>query len=132
MPNIPEGAKKPQDHKDPEIIEEGDVSDEEILAELPELLPVSKLRIRQRNMVIVMTTRLVPLTDDDGKLDMSMDSPEFPILLDIIADIDDFAEKIAIDVSAYIEWSEKASFAQFIAILMRYKSAVGDSLGSAN
>ena len=130
MPTIPDGAKKPQDHLAPET--EPEVTDDELLAGLPELIAPTKLRLRQRNKIMAMANRLSALTDADGQINIEVGDPSFTELLDVLADVDDFAEAIAVDSSAYIEWSHTASYEQFGALLTRYASAVGESAASSN
>jgi len=130
MPEIPAGAKKPKDHLAPET--EPEVTEDELLATLPQLTPPHKLRLRQRNKIMAMAARLNGLTDDDGGIEVEPGDPAFVELLDVLADVDDFAETIATDSAAYIDWSHTASYEQFGALLTRYASAVGESAASSN
>jgi len=130
MPTIPDGAKKPQDHLAPEA--EPEATEDELLVELPELTAPTKLRLRQRNKIMAMAGRLSSLTDDAGQISLEVGDPSFVKLLDVLADVDDFAESIAVDAQAYVDWSHTASYEQFGALLTRYASAVGESGASSN
>ncbi|MCI2958253.1 hypothetical protein MN032_11140 [Agromyces atrinae] len=82
--------------------------------------------------------RLVDNDEETGTLDLSFDfrdSEELKRLKDLMgvaAAVDEFAESIALDKEAYIEWAEGKDMDVFFAILNRYSSAVGESGASAN
>lgn len=140
MPEIPEGAKVPKDHKMSAADElEATLSEDELLAGMPALIPPAKLRIRQRNtiMKLALSMRdLMPDSEDESvSVDLDLDnlSPELlGKLLDAMADIDDFAESIALDKAAYAEWAQGKDYEVFSALLSRYSSAVGESKSSAS
>lgn len=143
MPTIPEGAKVPGDHKTKVAPV---VDDDELLADLPELVPPTKLRPRQRNVIMKLALgmrelvkRVKGITSDDlddaedVSIDMeSLGDEDLGAVLDVFADIDEFAESIATDPKKYIEWSQKSSYDQLSALLSRYSSAVGESTGSSS
>lgn len=140
MPEIPEGAKVPQDHKMSAADElEATLSEDELLADMPALIPPAKLRIRQRNTIMKLAFRMrdvIPDSEDGAvSVDLDLDSlgdEELGKLLDAMADIDDFAESIAIDKAAYAEWAQGKDYEVFSALLSRYSSAVGESNSSAS
>ena len=140
MPTIPEGAKVPEDHKMSAADElEATLSEDELLADMPSLIPPAKLRIRQRNTIMKLALSLRDLMPDDGdeavSVDLDLDNLEgadLEKLLDAMADIDDFAESIALDKTAYAEWSQGKDYEVFSALLSRYSSAVGESNSSAS
>lgn len=140
MPAIPEGAKVPQDHKMSVADElEATLSEDELLADMPALVPPAKLRIRQRNTIMKLAFRLRDIIPDseDGvvSVDLDLESLDDEVLgklLDAMADIDDFAESIAVDKAAYAEWSQGKDYEVFSALLGRYSSAVGESSSSAS
>ncbi|WP_243063185.1 hypothetical protein [Humibacter sp. RRB41] len=136
MPTPPPGSKKPQDKKpsQAELQREQLLDEDRALADMPELYAPTELRIRERNKVMSILMRLKELEGEDGQVDIdtSKDSPEVRALMDLIADADDFAESIAHDRVEYIEWSRKAEYAQFTAIITRYGRAVGESTSSSN
>jgi len=143
MPTIPEGARVPGDHKAKVAPV---VDDDELLADLPELVPPTKLRPRQRNVIMKLALgmrelvkRVKGITGDDldDAEDVSIDmanlgDEDLGAVLDVFADIDEFAESIATDPKKYIEWSQKSSYDQLSALLSRYSSAVGESTGSSS
>lgn len=126
--DIPEGAKVPQDHLE-SVNHTPD--EDELLAGLPELIPPTRLRPRMRNKIMTMATKLSEYSKEDGTLDMSPGDDGFAAVLEVLADIDEFAESIASDPAAYIEWSMRSSYEQLGALLSRYASAVGESSGSS-
>lgn len=129
MFEIPEGATQPQDHLPPAAAPV--IADDELLADLPELIPPHKLRLRTRNKVLKLAASLLEYQDEDGELNFDASSPAFAAMLDVLADTDDFAQSIAADEAAYVAWAEKAGYEHFTALLMRYASAVGESLSSS-
>lgn len=131
----PAGAKKPKDRK-PKAADqlEDSLSEDELLADLPELKAPGKLRIRQRNVIMAIALKLKAFVgddeDDDGSFEMDEDDPRLPQLLNILAEIDEFAESIAKDPIEYAEWAEGKDYDVFTALLQRYASAVGESSAS--
>ena len=119
------------------IVEEP--TDDELLADLPELAAPTRLRVRQRNVIMNLAMRMrsmFPEMDKEGEsFEFDIDKAteeQTAALLDIFAQIDEFAEGIATDRAAYVEWALKADYAQLSALLSRYSSAVGESSGSAS
>ncbi|UOR02060.1 hypothetical protein MUN77_01630 [Leucobacter allii] len=117
---------------------EAELNDEELLADMPELRSPARLRMRHKNRLLALATRMHKrlgakgVKVKDGRAKLTMD--DMLGMLDICAEIDEFAESIAIDRDAYEEWAEANSdnHAAFIAILMRYQEAMGESTGSAS
>lgn len=70
------------------------------------------------------------LEADDKAIHLEADDPRMAQLLDVLADIDEFAESIAIDPEAYVEWSYGKGYEVFTALLSKYSSAVGESSAS--
>ncbi len=134
----PTGAKKPQDRKPTAAAQlEATLSDDELLADLPELKAPGRLRLRQRNVIMAIALRLNEFVGDEEDSDgegfsIDEDDPRLPQLLDILADIDEFAESIAVDPKAYAEWAEGKDYDVFTALLQRYASAVGESDASSS
>jgi hypothetical protein len=146
MAEIPEGARHPEDHRlsDEELDQQhaDDLAEDEVLADMPTLVPPTKLRVRQRNKVMKLAIGLrsfVPEKPEgadgdevEGELDLdSLSDDQLEKFLDVLADIDDFAESIAVDKEAYVAWSEGQDYDAFTAILGRYSSAVGKSSSSS-
>lgn len=130
MTNIPEGAKAPEDHKAPTL--QPVINEDELLADLPTLTPPTKLRPRVRNKIMKMAAKLSALAGDDGEINIEVGDANFDTMLDVLADVDEFAESIAIDLEAYVAWSEQSSYEQLSALLTRYASAVGESTSSSS
>jgi hypothetical protein len=136
MPTTPPGAKKPQDRK-PTAAEtlESELNQDELLADLPELKAPARLRLRERNVILKLAINLRSLMDEgdeseSASINIDEDDARMPLLLDVLADIDEFAESIAVDKDAYVEWSLNKDYETFSALLMRYASAVGESSAS--
>lgn len=132
--------EKPEVEEVSEAAEEVDreLSDEELLADLPALRPPHRLRLRHKNRImgLFLKARREGLLekleggDDKEKDDLSTLEPVFKLL----EDVDDFAESIAEDEEAYIAWAEANSdnYPAYMAIMNRYVSAVGESKSSAS
>lgn len=106
---------------------EHDLELEDHLAGVPELKAPARLRRRDRNKVVAILNAL----SRRGVLgDASTLSNEDRIdaFMDMAADIDEFAESIALDHDAYVEWSvENAdNIEAFMAIFEKYSSSVGE------
>lgn len=134
---VPAGAKKPQDRKPSAADQlEATLSDDELLADIPELKAPGRLRLRQRNVIMAIALRLNGFIgddeDSDGKISLDEDDPRLPQVLDILAEIDEFAESISVDPEAYAEWAEGKEYDVFTALLQRYASAVGESNASSS
>jgi hypothetical protein len=138
----PAGAKKPADRKPKaEDILEEEIAKEDLLADMPALKPPTKLRLAQRNRlsILLMDSGLIDEEDDDASdedEDFDYRNPEHRAkikdMLGLAAAIDEFAESIALDQAAYVEWAEGKDVDVFLAIFQRYTSAVGESNGSAS
>jgi hypothetical protein len=104
-----------------------DAEQDELLADMPALRPPHQLRLRHRNAILRIAVSLQPFVTDGGAgIDLEPDDPRVGVLLDVLADVDDFAESIALDKEAYIAWAVGAQNDHFMAILNRYASAVGE------
>lgn len=178
MPTTPPGAKKPQDRKPPAAKAlEQELTEDELLADLPELKAPGRLRVRDRNKILTLSFKLSAFTEDndvdystlkkadlvaeidrrnenrdedekittageknedlvaaleadDNSIHLEADDPRMPLMLDVLADVDEFAESIAVDKEAYVEWSLGKGYEVFSALLSRYASAVGESIAS--
>ena len=97
--------------------------------------------IERRNAELEVDDKIVAESDDrdalvealeadDQAIHLDADDPRMPLLLDVLADVDEFAESIAADPAAYVEWSLGKGYEVFTALLMRYASAVGESTAS--
>lgn len=140
MPAVPEGAKVPEDHKSNAADElDAKLSEDELLADMPALTPPTKLRLRERNRIMKLALSMREFVSgdesEDGSVEIDTDSlteEELGKLLDMLASVDEFAESIAGDRHAYVEWSQGKDYEVFSALLSRYSSAVGESSSSAN
>lgn len=103
-----------------EVLDEK-LRDDEILADLPELKEPIKLRIRERNVLLELVMRADVMSKAEGADEVATKMAA----LDLMAGIDEFAETIAVDKNAYVEWSEKQSYDAFLALLNRYSAALG-------
>lgn len=124
---VPETVIQPQDHV------QAVKSDDELLEGLPPLTPPNRLRLRSRNRIMRLAIRLrgiLPEGAEEFDTD-ALSEEQFGTLLDVLAEVDEFAEAIAVDSAAYVAWAEGADYAQFTAILSRYSSAVGESSSSS-
>ncbi|MFD5864355.1 hypothetical protein ACFWGP_05350 [Agromyces sp. NPDC127015] len=128
-------GRQPADRKTTAAeLHEAELANEELLVDMPTLKPPHQLRIREKNRVykllfssgFISDTGDITITDDKSVLE------QLPSMLDMAADVDDFAESIAVDKQAYAAWSEGKDFDVFFAILNRYASAVGESTSSAS
>ncbi len=131
--SAPTGTKKPQDRKPKAADQLEDIlSEDELLADLPELKAPGKLRVRQRNVIMAIALKLRAFTgdDEDGSIDLDEDDARLPLLLDVLAQIDEFAESIAVHPDEYAAWAEGKDYEVFTALLSRYSSAVGESTAS--
>lgn len=109
------------------------LSVDEILADMPELRAPEKLRIRHRSQLMSIFLR----ADEQGILtggEQISDISKIEGMLTLLSEVDDFAESIAVDKEAYERWSiaNGDNHEAFVAILTRYASAVGESIGSAS
>lgn len=96
------------------------LADDELLADMPELKAPEKLRIRERNRLLALVLQA------DEMNSRSLTGKEQQVAaLDLMAGIDEFAESIAKNQDAYIEWSEGRNYEAFLAIMNRYATALG-------
>jgi hypothetical protein len=110
-------------------VDEHDValSENELLKGVPALLPAVQFRQRQRSTVLNLLYRLRDLVDDDGNV--STENPaQIKLLLDLLADADEFFESIAADRDAYVSWATglKESEQIYGALIAKYARAVGE------
>jgi hypothetical protein len=137
---------KPQDHKQSQKAQhEARLEQDAILADMPELVPPYRLRFRDkarfRSLLLdVAASGVFDGIDagdtEGGELEVDKNSID-PEMIDRVkhidqmcGDIDEWAESVAIDRDAYIEWSRGKDYDVFFAILNRYQDALGESTGS--
>lgn len=136
----PRGTK-PQDHKQSQKEQhEARLERETVLADLPELVPPHKLRFRDKAkfravMLDLFASGLIDEEEHDDGEDISIefdasDIEKIKVMDDLCATIDEWAESIALDKHAYVEWSGGKGYDEFFAILNRYQDALGESTGS--
>lgn len=103
-----------------------------VLANVPELLPPTKLRTAQRGRVIVLSQRLALLLDPKGGLDLE-DPDVLAASYSVLGEADEFFETLAVDHGAYIGWAQGlADSEQIFAMLIgKYARAVGESTSSS-
>lgn len=144
-------GKRPEDHKKPAGETQAELDrqreqkkiQDEILADLPELVDPTALRMRDKAafraiLLDVDTSGLFDrdenAEDDPIEVDRTSMDPEeiakIKALDTLCADIDDWAESIAVDKPAYAKWSGGKGYNEFFAILNRYQEALGESIGS--
>lgn len=116
---------------------EAEMTDDELLADMPELRAPYKLRLRHRNRIMRIALKFADNREvveaEAGRREEDADnrSPEtIELMLNLSEEIDDFAESIAVDPVAYVEWAERAEIQHMIAIMNRYSEATGESNGS--
>lgn len=104
---------------------------EELLADLPAMRAPERLRIRHKNSLKAIGLRhadnleaLSVARENDTDVPMEVKLG----LLELTADMDDFAESIAIDKTAYEEWSiaNSDNVPVFVALLNKYMGALGE------
>lgn len=103
-----------------------------VLANVPELLPPTKLRTAQRGRVIVLSQRLALLLDPKGGLDLE-DPDVLAASYSVLGEADEFFESLAVDHDSYIGWAQGlADSEQIFAMLIgKYARAVGESTSSS-
>lgn len=111
---------------------EANLEVDELLADMPELIAPERLRLRHRNRLMGIFLR----ADADGTLmggGEVRDPKKLESMLNMLGEVDEFAESIALDKEAYAEWSiaNGDNYNVFSALLQRYASAVGESAGSS-
>lgn len=136
--------KAPQDHKPKapkpsEAIDaqmERDALYEELLGDMPALLPPVRFRISHRHDFdnLSLEAAKSKAFDGDGELEFDMNKPEdierFQALRRFVASIDLWAERIAEDPVAYAKWSEGKTEEHFMALFRKYQDALGESSSS--
>ena len=113
-----------------------ELDSEELLADLPELRAPHQLRLRHRNRLILLVAKAhdrglfkSPEEAEKAKASGTLgDVAEIEVMLDLLAEVDEFAESIAVDPEAYAAWATKNSdnMEPFMAILSRYAVSVGE------
>ncbi|KJL39907.1 hypothetical protein [Microbacterium trichothecenolyticum] len=113
-----------------------------LLAELPELRPAHRFRLGHRNAFHNLSLEAMKSGAFDREtLDYDLTKPEdiedFQKLQKFVESIDDWAESIAVDVDAYVEWSERVGNGDsaeetFMALFSTYQADLGESRGSGN
>lgn len=109
----------------------------EYLSDLPPLVPAHRFRIGQRHSFdnLLLEAKKSGAFDRD-EMEFDLDKPEdiedFQKLTAFIASIDVWAESIAINRDAYIEWSQGKREDHFLALFKKYKRELGESRGSVS
>ncbi|MGK0740437.1 hypothetical protein ACSHWG_00910 [Leucobacter sp. Z1108] len=102
----------------------------DVLAGMPELRAPYALRLRHRNRLIgiILKPGRKELLEDFAAASDEDSYHSQTEMLEILADIDEFAESIATDPAEYAEWAQKHSqdINVFVALLNRYLAAVGE------
>lgn len=114
---------------EPKALQERDNAIElsELLSDMPELRAPEKLRVRHRNQLARLAMKLASANIHEAvEKNKDLTDEQVDIMLDVMADIDDFAESIAYDADAYADWSAGKELKHFMAIFDRYASAVGE------
>jgi len=136
-------GRKPSDHQ----AKAGTAADERearaandaVLADMPELVAPTALRMRDRAKIraVMLHVSTSGVFSDDGEeieLDPTnasqADLEKIRAMDDLAVEIDEWAESIAIDKTAYAKWAGGKGYDEFFAILNRYNEAVGESNGS--
>lgn len=131
-----ESAPTPSETVDEQL--DQDALRAELLADLPELLPAHRLRARARAGFdrLIMHATVGNVFRKDGMLSFDLNKPadveRYDAFLEFVAEIDEWAETIAIDPEAYADWSAGKDGEVFMALFMEYQRALGESRGSAN
>lgn len=131
-------GRKPQDHQQSnKEAHEARLERDAYLADMPELVPPHRLRFRERARIrAIMLDAIASGAFDgtDSRVDDSELTPEDAETIkkmdDLCVMIDEFAQSIAIDESAYDEWSRGKGYNEFFAVLSLYDEALGESNGS--
>lgn len=129
-------AAKPEP-KPSEIIEAEQEQQElfdEILKDLPTLRPAARFRLRHRNAFTNLTLDAAKSgafdAETDGMLEFDPSKPEdierLQKLNAFVESIDAWAESIAEDAAAYVEWSEGKTQEHFMALYVTYRDALGE------
>lgn len=113
---------------------------DELLEDMPELRAPHRLRLRHKNALKTLAARVgaraasLPETIKKSAGGFDLKTEEMLLFLDLAAEIDEWAESIAVDKEAYELWAEARQDdpAPFLAIMNRYMDAVGESNGSAS
>jgi hypothetical protein len=123
----PQSLMSETEVSDAEKLRDAELAAEELLADMPELKPVHRLRIKERNrlMRLVLDSEIFNQTGVTEADKDNVDPTTLNSILSIVEGIDDFAESIARDPEQYVEWSEGKSWDTFLAILNRYSAALG-------
>lgn len=104
---------------------------EELLADLPPMREPERLRIRHKNSLKAIGLRhadnldaLAAAREDDADVPLDVKLG----LLELVADMDDFAESIAVDKEAYEAWAiaNSDNVPVFVALLNKYMGALGE------
>ncbi len=136
MTTIPEGAKKPADHKSDAAPTEAElrkaIAEEKKLLDGLTALPAPEMLDQvDVNRILALASRIQKLANPDtGELDVQdlndLSDPKATEALDIIAAVDTFALSIATDADGYRLWRSKNRMNKLLALLMSYSRAVGE------
>lgn len=123
---------------------ETQMEQQDLLADIKGVLPApEKLRIRHQNTLVKLQLELMPvfekmyqrdedgevLRDSDGNALVAENSDKtegFMALADMAAAVDEWAESVATDKDAYVEWAGGKSADYFLAILSYYRTTSGE------
>jgi hypothetical protein len=100
---------------------EAELSEDELLADMPKLAAPLKLRIKQRNALV----KLVMQAESFQKDNSDDETASKLVILDLIGGVDEWAESIAFDQEAYVDWAQGRGHETFLALMNRYSVALG-------
>ncbi len=114
-----------------EEVREAELEIADLLAGMPALRPPTALRMRHKNALKAIGLRhagdmeaLREVRENGREID-----PELTIsLMDMAAEMDEFAESIAFDKKAYEDWSiaNSENIAVFVTLLNQYTDSLGE------
>lgn len=136
-PPPPPAVQRPESEEPPILKHTDQLAELEAQLEAtnpPQFLPVP-WRFRHRTQLRLLMARMASLLDDEGRLVIDEDDlATVQAPLELVSDVDDFFETVAVDPKAYATWS--ASLAEpertLLSLLGKYGRAVGESSPSAN
>ena len=100
---------------------------EERLAGIPDLIPPHRLRVKHRNKIrsIFLNLERKGVFESEG---VEIREDRIEDFMAVIEDVDEFAESIAYDHEAYVDWASDNgnNVDAFAAILEHYMAALGE------
>lgn len=125
----------PSENVDAQI--EAEETEKDLLEGLPQLLPAHRFRARHRadfnniRMNILKEKLLDGVEEGD---EVGEDDPvgRYQDLMELAASVDEWAETIAEDPTAYAEWAAGKDFNVFMALYVKYQRELGESTRSEN